>query len=44
MGLFCLPLSNSLLEFCQLNNHALLSTLMEARLEKKVSGPWLEDF
>lgn len=44
VGLFCLPLSNSLLEFCQLNNHALLSTLMEARLEKKVSGPWLEDF
>lgn len=39
VGLFCLPLSNSLLEFCQLNNRALLSTLMEARLEKKVSGP-----
>lgn len=44
VGLFCLSLSNSLLEFCQLNNRALLSTLMEARLEKKVSGPWLEDF
>lgn len=39
VGLFCLSLSNSLLEFCQLNNRALLSTLMEARLEKKVSGP-----